>query len=125
MSPNEVLPIALGVLLVAATASFALWPLLARRGAAPSGALVKAPGEERFLLYRQVLDLEFDHQTGKLSKEDYELLSAQLLGRAARLLEEARGETKDLEDEMEREISAARRALAASRPLASARGRAS
>jgi hypothetical protein len=125
MTVNEALPVALGALLVAAMAMFALWPLLARRGVPAAAASSKAPGEERFLLYRQVLDLEFDHQTGKLSKQDYELLSAQLLARAAGLLQVARGETNDLEEEMEREIAAARRALAASRPLVSARKSAS
>jgi hypothetical protein len=115
MNVNEALPVVCGVLLVATMAAFALWPLLARRGVAATGALAKAPGDERFLLYRQVLDLEFDHQTGKLSKEDYELLSAQLLGRAASLLQEAHEETKELEDILEREIAAARRALSSSR----------
>jgi hypothetical protein len=115
MSVNEALPIVLGVLLVSAMAAFALWPLLARRGVAAAGTLEKAPGDERFLLYRQVLDLEFDHQMGKLSKEDYDVLSTQLLARAAGLLREAHEETKELEDVLEREIAAARRALSSSR----------
>jgi cytochrome c-type biogenesis protein CcmI len=124
MSIDDALPVVLGVLLVAATAAFALWPLIARRAVPAAAAPANHPGAERSLLYRQVLDLEFDHQTGKLSKADYELLSAELLARAARLLEAARGDAKDLEAELEREIAAARRALASSRPAVAVRERA-
>ena len=117
-------PVFLGVLLVAIAAAAALLPLL--RGAPPQAAAVAVvdPAEaERFEIYRQVLELEFDQQTGKLSSEDFEALTRELLGRAGQILHsrQAEGETTaaapatDIDAEIEREIAAARKAFARAR----------
>ena len=120
---SDALPTILGVLLVAIVASFALLPLL--RGApAPAAVAVADPAEaERFRLYRQVLELEFDQQMGKLSREDFESITRELLGRAGELLRSERAEQAvvattpeaDIEAEVEREIAAAREAFAQAR----------
>ena len=69
------------------------------------------------------LELEFDQQTGKLSAEDFESLSRELLSRAGQLLhtQQAEGEAvaarpeTDIDAEVEREIAAARKAFARAR----------
>jgi cytochrome c-type biogenesis protein CcmI len=126
---STALPVILGVLLVALAAAAALLPLL--RGAPALPATAPASDEadaERFELYRQVLELEFDQQTGKLSGEDFEALTRELLGRAGQLLHarqaelaEVEGEpaattpSSDIDAEIEREIAAARKAFARAR----------
>jgi cytochrome c-type biogenesis protein CcmI len=119
-------PVILGVLLVALAAAAALLPLL--RGAPTQSATATAdPAEaERFELYRQVLELEFDQQTGKLSSEDFEALSRELLSRAGQLLHARQPEAEplaaspagDIDAEVEREIAAARKAFARARDKA-------
>ena len=122
-------PVILGVLLVALAAAAALLPLLRGAPVQPATAPVTDPADaERFELYRQVLELEFDQQTGKLSSEDFEALTRELLGRAGQLLHarqtqvaQAEGEpvatapSSDVEAEIEREIAAARKAFARAR----------
>ena len=70
---------------------------------------------DRGQLYRQVLELDFDRQLGKLSEDDYQQLSAGLLARAGELLRQERGTLGELDEEIEREIAAARAAFAAAR----------
>ena len=73
-------PTVLGILLVAAAAGFVLLPIA--RGTRPE-VVASDPGPvDRFGLYRQVLELEFDRELGKLSTADYEELSAELLAAA-------------------------------------------
>jgi hypothetical protein len=62
-----------------------------------------------------VLELEFDHQMGKLSRSDFEQLSAQLLAQAGQALSEERGSLSAIDEQIEREIAAARAAFAAAR----------
>ncbi|MBV9168916.1 MAG: hypothetical protein JOZ81_02380 [Chloroflexi bacterium] len=119
---TDLLPALLGVALVAAAAAYTLLPFI--RGArvatdTPHTSL----STERALLYRQVLELEFDHQVGKLSDEDFRELSADLLAHASDLLREERGSLGELDDEIEREIAAARAAFAAARRPRSPRKR--
>ncbi len=109
----DVLPIVVGILIVATAAAFALLPLSGPRSRVPTSVAPDEPERQRFLIYRQVLELEFDYQTGKLSAEDLRLLTSELLDRAASLLREAGSETGTIEDEIEQEILVARRALAA------------
>ena len=118
------LVIVLGTLLVGVAAGFTLLPLVAgpRPGSTPDPAAPGAASDvERQRLYAEVLELEFDHRTGKLSAEDYLALSSSLLARAADLLHSPSlpDTTHDDEDEIERAIAAARRALAA--PMAAGR----
>ena len=120
-------PVILGVLLVALAAAAALLPLLRGAPSQPVTAPATDPADaERFELYRQVLELEFDQQTGKLSSEDFESLTRELLGRAGQLLHARQAEVgdaevvaataaSDVEAEVEREIAAARKAFARAR----------
>lgn len=112
MADTAIGPVLLGLVLVAGAAGFALWPLWHRPGASalviPAGP---TPGE-RFELYRQVLELEFDEQTGKLAAEDGALLRAELLARASVSLRAERADLTRLDEALEQEIAAARRALA-------------
>ena len=121
---SAALPVILGVLLVALAAAAALLPLLRGAPAQPTTVTVANPAEaERFQLYKQVLELEFDQQTGKLSSEDFGALSRELLSRAGELLHAgqpglepvAASPATDVEAEIEREIAAARKAFARAR----------
>jgi hypothetical protein len=114
VSATDILPTILGIALVAAAAAFALLPFA--RAATHDPVLSSEPGPtDRFGLYRQVMELEFDVQLGKLSAEDYEQLSRALLAEAGQALKEERGSTAELDEEIEREIAAARAAFAAAR----------
>ncbi|HLZ27924.1 MAG TPA: hypothetical protein VKV73_11460 [Chloroflexota bacterium] len=110
---GDVLPTILGIFLVAAAAAFALVPFA--RGARADGLSAEPGAPDRFVLYRQVLELEFDHQLGKLSAEDLEHQSRELLAEAGQALREERGTLGELDAEIEREIAAARAAFAAAR----------
>jgi hypothetical protein len=110
----DILPTILGIALVAAAAAFALLPF-ARGSAADSTAALDPSPTDRFALYRQVLELEFDVQLGKLAAEDYEHLSGELLAEAGQALQADRGSQAELDQEIEREIAAARAAFAAAR----------
>jgi hypothetical protein len=110
----DILPSILGIALVAAAAAFVLLPFT--RGShlehvAPSDN----PTADRHLIYRQVLEMEFDRDVGKLSQSDFEQLSGELLAQAGQALREERGTLGEVDDEIEREIAAARAAFAAAR----------
>jgi hypothetical protein len=107
------LPIALGVLLVTLAAAFTLLPLV--RGAPPPASTSEPTPTERFELYRQVLELEFDVQVGKLAPDAGRELSSELLAQAGVSLRDERAGLAELDDEIEREIAAARAAFAAAR----------
>jgi len=116
---SDFLPTLAGIALVACAAAFALLPLARGSRAAPVHAA--APASDRSLIYRQVLEVEFDYQVGKLSTEDFHQLSAQLLGQAGELMRAERGDIGELDDEIEREIAAARAAFAAARRAGSSK----
>lgn len=118
---GDVLPVILGIVVVAAAAAFALVPFF--RGAPHDAAPAAADGAlaDRFRLYRQVLELEFDHQVGKLSAADFEQLSTELLAQAGQVLRNERGTLVAIDEEIEREIAAARTAFAAARRATAAR----
>jgi cytochrome c-type biogenesis protein CcmI len=108
------LPSILGIVLVAAAAAFVLLPFT--RGAhieqvAPS----ENPSADRNAIYRQVLELEFDRDVGKLSQSDFEQLSGELLAQASDALREERGTLGEVDEDIEQEIAAARAAFAAAR----------
>jgi hypothetical protein len=77
--------------------------------------VVESDAPDRFALYQQVLELDFDRQLGKLSDEDYDKLSAELLAEAGEALREERGTIGEIDAEIEHEIAAARAAFAAAR----------
>ena len=111
---GDVLPTIIGIVLVAAAAAFVLVPF-ARGARSESSPAAENRATERFGLYQQVLELEFDHQLGKLSTADFEQLTGQLLAQAGDALREERGTLGAIDEEIEREIAAARAALAAAR----------
>lgn len=111
---GEVLPAIVGIALVAAAAAFVLLPL-ARGAHFENAVLTVGQTADRHALYRQVLELEFDRDMGKLSEEDYNQLSAALLAEAGEALREERGALGVVDEEIEREIAAARAAFAAAR----------
>ena len=120
MSGVDILPTILGIALVAAAAAFALLPFA--REPTPETVASSEPGpSDRFALYRQVMELEFDVQVGKLAAEDYEQLSRELLAEAGQVLRQERGSIGELDEEIEREIAAARAAFAAARQTSRAR----
>ena len=99
-------------------ATIALLPFVRGAGSSSDSAadpLLASLQTDRGQLYRQVLELEFDYQVGKLSEADYRELSASLLAQAGELLREERGSLSELDEEIEREIAAARAAFAAVR----------
>jgi hypothetical protein len=110
----DVLPTVLGIALVAGAAAFALLPF-ARRSAVEAEASSEPASTDRSLLYRRVLELEFDVQLGKLTAEDYEHQSRDLLAEAGQALRQERGSLGELDEEIEREIAAARAAFTAAR----------
>ncbi len=121
MSGAEILPTILGIALVAAAAAFALLPF-ARAAAPETNAASTEPGPtNRIGLYRQVMELEFDFQLGKLAPEDYAQLSSELLAQAGEALRHERGSLSEVDEEIEREIAAARAAFAAVRKTGRAR----
>jgi hypothetical protein len=114
----DLMPAILGIVLVAAAAAFALLPF-ARGPRVESVPPPENPAGERYRLYQQVLELEFDRDVGKLSQADFEQLSAQLLAQAAKAaLRDERGAMGEVDAEIEREIAAARAAFAAARESA-------
>jgi cytochrome c-type biogenesis protein CcmI len=110
---NADIPTILGIVLVAAAAAFVLLPLA--RGPQTEVEVPEAAATSRFGLYRQVLELEFDRELGKLSSEDFEQLSRELLAEAGQALRDERGAVGELDAEIEREIAAARAAFVAAR----------
>jgi cytochrome c-type biogenesis protein CcmI len=115
MSSADLVPSILGIVLVAAAAAFVLLPFARGARAEVSPAPVEGDKPDRFALYQQVLELDFDRQLGKLSAEDYDTLSAELLAEAGQALRQERGAIGEIDQEIEREIAAARAAFAAAR----------
>lgn len=115
MNGADVLPAIIGIVLVAAAAAFALLPFA--RGAQVESVVPAVAGAtpDRHALYRQILELEFDRDLGKLSQGDFEALSAELLAQAGDALRDERGTMGVVDEEIEREIAAARAAFAAAR----------
>jgi cytochrome c-type biogenesis protein CcmI len=114
VSGGDVLPTVFGIVLVAAAAAFVLLPF-ARASHVQASPVPDCAPTDRFFLYRQVLEMEFDHQLGKLSTEDYQHLSHELLAEAGQALRQERGSIVELDAEIEAEIAAARAAFAAAR----------
>jgi hypothetical protein len=113
---SDILPTVLGIILVAAAAAFALLPFArGPRVVETEAAEAVSPASDRFAIYRQVIELEFDYELGKLTAADYEAQSAELLSSAGAALRAERGVVGEVDAEIEREILAARAALSAAR----------
>ena len=115
MSGAEILPSIIGIALVAAAAAFVLVPFARGAQTEVAPATVDTEGPDRFAIYQQVLELEFDQQLGKLSSEHFRALSAELLAEAGQSLRAEKGTLGAIDDDRAREIAAARTAFAASR----------
>ncbi len=111
---SDLLASIVGIVLVAAAAAFVLVPF-ARGAQLEAQAPFESASADRFRLYRQVLEMEFDRDMGKLSDADFEHLSSELLAQAGQALRDERGSLVQIDDEIEREIAAARAAFAAAR----------
>jgi len=118
---GDVLPIVVGIALVALAAAFALLPFA--RGTSVEPTVPDEPAVNRFDLYQQVVELEFDYQVGKLAEPDYKELSAELLAQAGQALREERGSVAEVDAEIENEIAASRAAFAAARRTSPAEAR--
>jgi hypothetical protein len=103
----------LGLLLGLLAVGFVLYPLV-RPGHARTRAddPIRELEERRFALYRQILDIELDQRMGKIDRADAEQLSASLLTQATALLGQQSMAVEAIDRQIEREIQAARQALA-------------
>lgn len=99
-----------------AAGALAVWALAPLFGppsgdASPANERLNSLIESKQAVYRSILDLEFDHQVGKVAPADYRDLRREHEQEAVDLLrrldESGSGET-DVADLLEREISAAR-----------------
>lgn len=119
----------LALLLSLAALAYVLWPLLAQQ---PPALLVE---DDRFMellarkdsTLRALKDLEFDHQVGKLSEEDYARFYERLSRQAVALIgqiEKVTPQISALDEAVEAEIAKQRRVLTgrngATKPVASA-----
>jgi hypothetical protein len=106
----------LGLLLALLALAFVLYPILRPRAAAVEPIAQPAELEERRrTLYRQILDIEFDQQVGKVDETDARELTERLLHQAASLAAQQSTAEAEADAELEREILAVRRSLAAER----------
>ena len=111
----------LGALLVVLALAFVAYPLLRPR-AAPDAHVAEvdeAAGStvDRYNVYREMLDLDFEHRLGKLNDDDYRELSEACLARAAELLAQEDARESEAAERAEREIAAMREALRSSRAV--------
>lgn len=113
------LPLLLAIVLAFVAIVFVLYPLFApvARSGRQQGEwrVERSLAARRAQLYREIADLDFDFQVGKVAPADYQLLREELLRRAADLLREEDREAEELDRAIEAEVAALRRARA-SRP---------
>ena len=112
MSAFVVLGLALGLLAVA----FVLYPIVRPerlREERRSDAAELA--ERRHVLYRQIVEIEFDERVGKIEPSDAAALTSALLQEAAGLLAAQSGAEGERDREIEREVAEVRRALSVAR----------
>jgi hypothetical protein len=111
----------LGALVVVVALAFVAYPLVRpRTGPDPGGPEPEHLGgiaAERYEVYREMLDLDFDHRVGKLNDDDYRQLSEACLARAADLLATEDARESEAAERAEREIAAMREALRSSRAV--------
>jgi len=102
------------VLLAIGTAVYALYPLLSAEtagGTIPTDVTVLGDlKRRRLVVYDNLKDLEFEYQSGKIGREDYEALRTNYLGEAAGLMAATQEAELAVEQDavVEREIAARR-----------------
>ena len=82
--------VVLGFLIAAAVALWVAYPLLRGDHLAAEGVISAETDDliaRRATLYREVAELDFDHQTGKLDDADYAVQRAEYVDEAAALLQ--------------------------------------
>ncbi len=110
------LPAAVALLIGLVVIAYVVWPLLSTNA---ESLVSDADGDETLELIhrkdailRNIKELEFDHQTGKLSAEDFNRLNFQLRQQAVALLKRIESSTPDLaklDQDIELAIEEARR----------------
>jgi hypothetical protein len=108
----------LGIAVALLALLYVIYPII--RPESPASGEESASNElaaRRHALYEQILELEFDQRVGKLDAADARELSEALLRQAAGLMNPNEQADAALEAQVEREIRAVRRALAAASEL--------
>ena len=104
----------LGATVVALAIGFVVWPLFRPEPTADERE-PETPGVSgiagRREIYREVLELEHDHRIGKLTDEDYRVLSEACLARATDLVAAEERQIEAADRRVEQEIAETRRAL--------------
>ena len=102
----------LGTVAVLSALAFVAYPLVRRSEAEPASTETPETfAERRAAVYRELLELEFDHRVGKLSDVDFRQLSDACLARATELVATEERTTEALDARIEREVAALRAAL--------------
>ena len=108
----------LGMIAVVAALAFVAYPLFRRSAAAtPPTEAPESFAERRAAVYRELLELEFDHRVGKLSQADFRQLADACLARAAALVAAEERTTEALDARIEREVAAMRVAMREQAPV--------
>jgi RNA polymerase subunit RPABC4/transcription elongation factor Spt4 len=106
------MPISIGAVLVGVAILVLVIPLVARPFKEPRAASAPSEGDRPPPLesvLTSLRDLDFDHQTGKVSQEDYASTRAELLAQAAQAMESGGGAS--LEDRLEEKVRRLRQEL--------------
>lgn len=103
-------------IVAATTIAWIVRPLLGRRRALRGPAEDRRTAdllEEKSSVYRSILDLELDHEMGKMGNEDYLQLRQQSKAEALGIIRELEGEAEEDSEQatIEAEIQAARARL--------------
>lgn len=113
----DVIAISLGVVVAGAVGVYLSRPWWAKEGqfdSANPDSPEKSLNERHEQIISALRDLDFDHEVGKVTAEDYNLLRQSLLAEAATVLtqlDESRAGEADLDEEVEARILAVRRTL--------------
>src|SRR5690242_18643192 len=103
---------ALGAVVVLVALAFVGWPLLRPPQAViPTAEPVLSAAEQRAAIYRELVELDLDQRLGKVDDADHRVQTDALLARAAALLAAEDASIESIDDELEREIAAQRRAM--------------
>jgi predicted RNA-binding Zn-ribbon protein involved in translation (DUF1610 family) len=110
--------ILIGIAMLVAVVPFVINPLLKgklKETVAVANEVLDTPGDRHTELLMALRDLEFDHQIGKISEEDYTGLRLTLLAQAATALEAQEKQDAELDARLEQAIRLRREKQSASR----------
>lgn len=102
---------ALAALVVLGVLAFVVLPLVRGVQAPAPSAGASTAAEARAEIYRELVELELDQRVGKVTEADYRDQADALLARAAALISREDAATAAVEEQVEREIAAARVSL--------------